>query len=92
MIEVGVRELRRGLSAVLRRVASGERVRVTSRGRPVAEIVPVESHSPDRRLQNLVAGGQLTLPVAALPTEAPPLERSEVAASDLVIAERDNDR
>ncbi len=39
MERVGVRELRREASAILRRVASGETVEVTDRGRPVALIV-----------------------------------------------------
>jgi antitoxin (DNA-binding transcriptional repressor) of toxin-antitoxin stability system len=36
MKRVGVRELRRDASAILRRVAAGETVEVTDRGRPVA--------------------------------------------------------
>lgn len=36
MERVGVRELRRQASAILRRVAAGETVEVTDRGRPVA--------------------------------------------------------
>ena len=36
MKRVGVRELRREASAILRRVAEGETVEVTDRGRPVA--------------------------------------------------------
>ena len=36
MNQVGVRELRRQASAILRRVAAGETVEVTDRGRPVA--------------------------------------------------------
>jgi prevent-host-death family protein len=36
MERVGVRELRRQASAILRRVAAGEAVEVTDRGRPVA--------------------------------------------------------
>lgn len=38
---VAARELRNHTAEVLRRVASGERVTVTSHGAPVAEIVPV---------------------------------------------------
>lgn len=37
------RELRNNVSAVLREVEAGEAVRVTVRGRPVAELVPVSS-------------------------------------------------
>lgn len=39
MVRVGVRELRREASAILRRVAAGETVEVTDRGRPVAVLL-----------------------------------------------------
>lgn len=39
--EIPQRELRNNISAVLRDVARGEPVRVTVRGRPVAELVPL---------------------------------------------------
>jgi prevent-host-death family protein len=39
--EIPQRELRNDVASVLRRVAAGERLRVTVRGRPVAELVPV---------------------------------------------------
>lgn len=39
MERVGVRELRREASAILRRVSSGETVEITDRGRPVALLV-----------------------------------------------------
>ena len=39
MERVGVRELRRDASGILRRVAEGETVEVTDRGRPVAVLV-----------------------------------------------------
>ena len=42
MTTVPQRELRNEMSAVLRRVEAGETVRVTSNGRPVADLVPVE--------------------------------------------------
>ena len=38
---VGVAELRQNLSVYLRRVAAGERLTVTDRNRPVAELVPL---------------------------------------------------
>ena len=41
MERVGVRELRRQASAILRRVAAGETVEVTDRGRPVAVLTPM---------------------------------------------------
>jgi prevent-host-death family protein len=39
MDRIGVRELRRDASAILRRVAAGETVEVTDRGRPVAVLL-----------------------------------------------------
>jgi prevent-host-death family protein len=39
------RELRNNVSAVLRRVAAGERLRVTVAGRDAADLVPIESPS-----------------------------------------------
>ena len=39
MERVGVRELRREASAILRRVSAGETVEITDRGRPVALMV-----------------------------------------------------
>jgi prevent-host-death family protein len=43
MADVRARELRNDLSGVLRRVEAGERVRITVRGRPVADLSPVAS-------------------------------------------------
>jgi prevent-host-death family protein len=39
--EIPQRELRNDIGRVLRRVAAGERLRITVRGRPVADLVPV---------------------------------------------------
>ena len=41
MAEIPARDLRNDVSAVLRRVEAGERLRVTVSGRPVAELVPL---------------------------------------------------
>ncbi len=42
---VSAAEANRNFSALLRRVQQGERVTITSRGRPVAEIVPPRAPS-----------------------------------------------
>jgi prevent-host-death family protein len=42
MATIPQRELRNDTAAVLRRVEAGETVRITSNGRPVADLVPVE--------------------------------------------------
>ena len=65
--DVSVRELRNHTADVLRRVESGERLRVTVDRRPVAELVPLSARTawvPRRR----VADG-LTQADAALRTE-----------------------
>lgn len=41
MTDIPARELRNDVSAVLRRVEQGERLRVTVSGRPVAQLVPL---------------------------------------------------
>ncbi len=41
MGEIAARELRNHTADVLRRVEAGEQVTITSRGRPVAQLVPV---------------------------------------------------
>jgi prevent-host-death family protein len=41
MTDIPARDLRNDVSAVLRRVEKGERLRVTVSGRPVAELVPL---------------------------------------------------
>lgn len=43
MSEVAARELRNNTAELLRRVEAGEQVTITSRGRPVAELVPVRA-------------------------------------------------
>ena len=89
MREIGVRELKRSLSETLRAVASGAQVRVTVRGRPVADIVPAAAAAGDDRLRSLVAEGRLTPAARAHPARAPRLARTTRSASALVLAERD---
>lgn len=44
MSDVAARDLRNNTAEVLRRVEAGEPVTITSRGRPVAELVPISRH------------------------------------------------
>ena len=57
MVQIGIRQLREGLSRALRRVSAGETLEVTDHGRPVARLVPVTAAAPG--LQELVAAGTL---------------------------------
>jgi prevent-host-death family protein len=68
---VGVAELRQNLSVYLRRVSKGERLVVTDRNRPVAELGPAAS-GPD--LDRLIAEGRVSRPVRSSLPE--PLELS----------------
>lgn len=87
-----IRELKRTLSQTLRAVARGQQVRVTLRGRPVADIVPADASAEDDRLRELVAQGRLVRPVYARPRRAPRLVKSGRSASSLVLAEREAER
>jgi len=57
---VGVAELRQNLSVYLRRVSKGERLVVTDRNRPVAELGPVTSTGDE--LDRLIAEGLVSRP------------------------------
>lgn len=43
MTDVAARDLRNRTADLLRRVEAGEQVTITSRGRPVAELIPIRS-------------------------------------------------
>lgn len=58
--KVGIAELRQNLSMYLRRVGEGERLIVTDRNRPVAELGPALSTGPD--LDRLIAEGRVSRP------------------------------
>lgn len=58
VIRVGIRELKNGLSAALRKVEDGETIEVTDHGRPIARIVSVRP-SPAAQL---IAEGRMTPP------------------------------
>jgi len=56
-MEVGIRELKNGLSRFLKRVQKGESLVVTEHGRPVARIVPV---GISENLERLMSDGRLS--------------------------------
>ena len=63
MGRAGIRELRQNATAVLRRVAAGEIVEVTDRGRALARIVPMHEAS---RLEQLLAEGRASAATGVL--------------------------
>jgi prevent-host-death family protein len=89
MREIGVRELKTTLSQTLRAVGRGQRVRVTLRGMPLADIVPAGVGDEDDRLRQLVAQGRIVVPPRAHPARAPRLAKGRRSASSLVLAERE---
>lgn len=92
MREIGVRELKSRLSSVLHQVEEGEQIRVTVRGRPVADIVPAGGRASETRLRELVASGRVTPASRARPTRRPRPMQSKRSATSIVLAERDADR
>ena len=56
----GVRELRAELADAVRRAAAGERTVVTSSGRPVAQLAPLDAGAPD--LERLIGSGAVVPP------------------------------
>lgn len=92
MREVGVRELKASLSETLRAVGRGEHVRVTVRGRVVADLVPAGAAVADDGLRTLVTQGRLVAPARARPARAPRLARAREPASAVVLAEREAER
>jgi prevent-host-death family protein len=70
MASVGVRELRQRASELLRRVAAGETIEVTDRGRPVALLSPLPEAGP---LERLRAAGEVDAVTADLEELPAPL-------------------
>lgn len=76
MSSVGVRALRQRASELLRRVAAGESIQVTDRGRPVAVLSPLPEANPRAQLR---ASGDLVEARADLGELPEPLVRATTA-------------
>ena len=83
-MEIGIRELRDGLSKHLAEVRQGRTVTVTDHGRPIARIVPVEQPS---RLERLRAEGRVQ-PATKRKRPAPQPVEGSGTVSDLVADQR----
>ena len=59
MITVGIRQAKNRLSEYLRKVRAGERVVITERGKPIAEITKPRS-AADERLEGMIREGLAT--------------------------------
>lgn len=78
-------ELNQQTARVLARVAAGERIVITDRGRPVAELAPPAASQWDE----LVANGTVTLPTAHGPLPFDPVEADVSTAEILADLRRD---
>ena len=83
---VGVAELRQNLSHYLRLVADGERLVVTDRNRPVAELGPPPSTGES--LDRLIAAGRVRRPAATGLPEPLALDGDPHALSSAIDAVR----
>jgi prevent-host-death family protein len=75
MRRIPQRELRNDVSAVLRRVMTGERLRVTVAGRDAADLVPIDdtpSWTSGSRARKLIVAAQADAALAAELDEAFP--------------------
>lgn len=88
MESIGVRELRQHASRYLARVANGESIEVTDRGRPVALLVPTK----DDPWEELIASGQVieATDEGSVLDERP--ANYEITASDELSALRESER
>lgn len=83
-MEVGIRELRDGLSRHLALVREGYTVTVTDHGRPVARLVPVDAPS---KLEQWIAEGMVT-PATRRREPLPEVLEGAGTVSDLVGQQR----
>jgi prevent-host-death family protein len=84
--EVGIRDLKNGLSKYIDRVEAGEEVIVTDRGRPVARLSPIDAAHD--RLADLVAAGVVRPPASGTRHRARRRIKPKGSVSDLVAEQR----
>lgn len=80
MTTIGVRELRQDASRWLREVEAGASVTVTSRGRPVARLVPIRE---EKGLDALRASGRLSTPTGDIRETLDRITPSRAEGEDL---------
>lgn len=90
-MEVGIRELKTHLSAYLEQVKAGEIVVVTSRGKPIARLEPIQAPSLPPHIEALWRAGKVrwsgrraTVPIGVNMTPGESIV-------DKIIAERERD-
>lgn len=90
MEQVPIRELNQNTAGVMERVEHGETVEITSRGKPIARIVPISQHG---ELDDLVAAGWATPPTNRTPFTMPTIKApAGEDAAELIRRLRDEER
>jgi prevent-host-death family protein len=88
-MQVGIRELRRDVAALVRQAAAGEQVVVTVGGRPMARLAPLEPGPDGPTLDDLVATGAVLparrpdRPPAPVPLDVPVDARTDRALREV---------
>ena len=91
METIGLRELNQNPSRVVARVRAGASIIVTDRGKPVLRMVPEIEHPTT--LQRMVSEGTARPPAEqGMPDVIPELADGVASLSDLIIADRDEER
>jgi len=83
-MDVGIRELRAGLSRYVAQVKAGEEITVTEHGRPVARLVPPEG---ERKIDRLIREG-VVIPARRRTGWLPEPIKTKGSVSDIVIEQR----
>lgn len=97
MATVSVSEAKAKLSALLARVKSGERITITDRGNPVAQLVPLaelDDAEWEARVRRLERAGVITRPAQAMEPgwlSSRPLPRSRASVLEALLEERRED-
>ena len=88
-MEVGIRELKAHLSEHLERVAAGEVINVTSRGRHIAQIVPVAGRA---NLDRGLSEGWITRTIDRPPAPVTPLRPlpGTPTTTELIVRDRES--
>ena len=89
-MDVSVRDLKNGLSGYLRRVQLGERIVITDRGRPIAEISAIsdEALTPERLLDRLVERGDVAAPTREGFVDVRPIRKRGAPVAETLIEDR----
>ena len=93
---VGIRELKNNLSRYLERVRNGERITVTDRGRPIAELRPPPTEAAANqqmsKLDRLIREGRVRPALRKLPADFkwPDIRLPPGTAQQLIDEDRDD--